>query len=135
MDRDGNAIAARREWSDAAYFASLDAAEAREDRVNAEAAAVAAEIVSNPDRLAALIERGDLLLYELQVKQDGELMTVERALARLIASSLRFPHVGLQHIARAIAEHLAATTDVLEKAEVRIAEQDADAEEASYDAT
>lgn len=134
MDRNEHAIAAAREWSDEAYFAGLDAAEAREDRVNAEAATIAAEIVANPDRLAALIERGDLLLYELQVQQDGETMTIERALARLIASSLRFPHVGLQHIARAIAEHLQTTTDVLEKAEVRLAEQDADAEEASYDA-
>lgn len=134
MNRAENAIAARREWSDEAYFAGLDAAEAREERVKDEAAAVAAEIVSNPDRLAALIERGDLLLYEINVNQDGETMTIERAMARLIASSLRFPHVGLQHIARAIAEHLAATTDVLEKAEVRLAEQDADAEESIYDA-
>lgn len=132
MNRAEHAIAARREWSDEAYFEGLDAAQAREERVADEAAAVAAEIVSNPDRLAALIERGDLLLYEINVKQDGEPMTVERALARLIASSLRFPHVGLQHIARAIAEHLAGTTDVIEKAEVRISEQDDEAEEASY---
>lgn len=133
MNRAEHAIAAAREWADEAILDDLDAQEARQERIETEAAAIAAEIVADPNRLKHLVATGSVVLCEIIVAFRGEYMDMDRALAVLIAESLSGKPADLQPFAQEIAAVLAERDDVIELAARRIRERDElDAEDAYY---